>query len=62
MWKGKSQKERVEEEKEGIEKETGSRESQEGKMQEVGFEPTPPKRILPESTALDHSATLASNR
>ncbi len=29
-------------------------------MQEVGFEPTPPKRILPESTALDHSATLAS--
>lgn len=47
MWKGKSQKERVEEEKEGIEKETGSRESQEGKMQEVGFEPTPPKRIVP---------------
>ena len=28
-------------------------------MQEVGFEPTPPKRILPESTALDHSATLS---
>ena len=31
------------------------------KIQGVGFEPTPPKRILPESTALDHSATLASN-
>ena len=32
----------------------------EGKMQGVGFEPTPPKRIVPETTALDHSAILAS--
>ena len=30
------------------------------KMQEVGFEPTPPKRPVPETGALDHSATLAS--
>ena len=30
-----------------------------GKMQEVGFEPTPPKRLVPETSALDHSATLA---
>ena len=29
-------------------------------MQEVGFEPTPPKRPVPETGALDHSATLAS--
>ena len=29
-------------------------------MQGVGFEPTPPKRIVPETTALDHSAILAS--
>ena len=28
-------------------------------MQPVGFEPTPPKRMLPESTALDHSAKTA---
>ena len=28
-------------------------------MQEVGFEPTPPKRLVPETSALDHSATLA---
>ena len=32
----------------------------ENKMQGVGFEPTPPKRIVPETTALDHSAILAS--
>ena len=32
----------------------------EKKMQGVGFEPTPPKRIVPETTALDHSAILAS--
>ena len=32
----------------------------EDKMQGVGFEPTPPKRIVPETTALDHSAILAS--
>ena len=31
-------------------------------MQGVGFEPTPPKRILPESTALDHSAILATKK
>ena len=31
-------------------------------MQGVGFEPTPPKRIVPETTALDHSAILASFR
>ena len=31
-------------------------------MQGVGFEPTPPKRILPESTALDHSAILANKK
>jgi hypothetical protein len=24
----------------------------------VGFEPTPPKRLVPETSALDHSATL----
>ena len=24
----------------------------------VGFEPTPPKRLLPKTSALDHSATL----
>ncbi len=29
------------------------------KMQEAGFEPAPPKRIVPETIALDHSATLA---
>ena len=34
----------------------------EKKMQGVGFEPTPPKRIVPETTALDHSAILASFR
>ena len=28
-------------------------------MQGVGFEPTPPKRLVPETSALDHSATLA---
>ena len=28
-------------------------------MQVVGFEPTPPKRPVPETSALDHSATLA---
>ena len=29
----------------------------------VGFEPTPPKRLVPKTSALDHSATLpdASN-
>ena len=35
---------------------------EEKKMQGVGFEPTPPKRIVPETTALDHSAILASFR
>ena len=35
-------------------------EEAEKKMQGVGFEPTPPKRIVPETTALDHSAILAS--
>ena len=34
----------------------------EKKMQGVGFEPTPPKRIVPETTSLDHSAILASVR
>ena len=28
-------------------------------MQEAGFEPAPSKRIVPETIALDHSATLA---
>ena len=28
-------------------------------MKGVGFEPTPPKRPVPETSALDHSATLA---
>ena len=28
-------------------------------LQSVGFEPTPPKRLLPESSALDHSAKTA---
>ena len=27
-------------------------------MTEVGFEPTPPERLEPKSSALDHSATL----
>ena len=27
-------------------------------MAEVGFEPTPPKRLVPKTSALDHSATL----
>ena len=26
----------------------------------VGFEPTPPKRLVPKTSALDHSATLPS--
>ena len=39
----------------GSQKEEGEK-----KMQGVGFEPTPPKRIVPETTALDHSAILAS--
>ena len=29
------------------------------KMQVVGFDPTPPERPVPETSALDHSATLA---
>ena len=29
------------------------------KMQEAGFEPATQKRIVPETIALDHSATLA---
>ena len=28
-------------------------------MQPVGFEPTPPKRLRPERSALDHSAKTA---
>ena len=28
------------------------------KMSTVGFEPTPPKRLAPEASALDHSAKL----
>ena len=28
-------------------------------MQPVGFEPTPPKRMRPKRTALDHSAKTA---
>ena len=27
-------------------------------MAAVGFEPTPPKRLVPKTSALDHSATL----
>ena len=27
----------------------------------VGFEPTPPKRLVPKTSALDHSATLPSH-
>ena len=27
-------------------------------MAVVGFEPTPPKRLVPKTSALDHSATL----
>ncbi len=30
-------------------------------MQEAGFEPATPKRIVPETIALDRSATLAYN-
>ena len=29
-----------------------------GNLAAVGFEPTPPKRLVPETSALDHSATL----
>ena len=29
-----------------------------GRMGAVGFEPTPPKRLVPKTSALDHSATL----
>ena len=29
-------------------------------MAAVGFEPTPPKRLVPKTSALDHSATLPS--
>ena len=31
-----------------------------GRMGGVGFEPTPPKRLVPKTSALDHSATLPS--
>ena len=27
-------------------------------MAAMGFEPTPPKRLVPKTSALDHSATL----
>ena len=30
-------------------------------LAEVGFEPTPPKRLVPKSSALDRSATLPSH-
>ena len=30
-------------------------------MTEVGFEPTPPERLEPKSSALDHSATLPTS-
>ena len=30
----------------------------EKRMAAVGFEPTPPKRLVPKTSALDHSATL----
>ena len=30
-------------------------------MQSVGFEPTPPKRLRPKRSALDHSAKTAYN-
>ena len=30
-------------------------------MAAVGFEPTPPKRLVPKTSALDHSATLPSH-
>ena len=29
-----------------------------GNLAAVGFEPTPPKRLVPKTSALDHSATL----
>ena len=29
-----------------------------GNLAAVGIEPTPPKRLVPETSALDHSATL----
>ena len=31
---------------------------QKGNLAAVGFEPTPPKRLVPKTSALDHSATL----
>ena len=36
---------------------------QKGNLAAVGFEPTPPKRLVPKTSALDHSAPLpdASN-
>ena len=30
-----------------------------GNLAAVGFEPTPPKRLVPLTSALDHSATLS---
>ena len=32
------------------------------KLGAVGFEPTPPKRLVPKTSALDHSATLPDAR
>ena len=29
-----------------------------GNLAAVGFQPTPPKRLVPKTSALDHSATL----
>ena len=31
---------------------------QKGNLAAVGFEPTPPMRLVPKTSALDHSATL----
>ena len=30
-------------------------------MAVVGFEPTPPQRLVPKTSALDHSATLPTD-
>ncbi|GIY62355.1 hypothetical protein CDAR_50081, partial [Caerostris darwini] len=30
-------------------------------MAAVGFEPTPPQRLVPKTSALDHSATLPTS-
>ena len=41
---------------------TGHISSQQNNLAAVGFEPTPPKRLVPKTSALDRSATLPTDR